>query len=539
MHYFFRAPSTSQPQHHRFVKGSYVYLYHAPSDRRSKLEIANHAGTPDQDAFYGYLDSIQYASYSYKHPTLCTIAVDQPQVNTQAEWHLPTWDERNEKKWAHKLHSLDIYLWTEKDAATLLGHLKAVLPHEKLDIRDAPAPRPAPPPEHRDSMSPIVQQLEKTAIGAQFPPRAGSTNSGQSLPGPPTPAASAGAAMPPPPHAQQSAPMAYNPAAPAAPEPIAHREKTPPPPDDGNGTGLTTAAKYDAIPAQPYSGLPQQYAQYPQHPQQTASSLQSTPQSSYFPGHQPSVGHPAGVQPMHAPPPPPPPQAAPPPRQSSFGSQASDHLASYPASTQYANYPSTAGFGPSVTSPGVTSPGAHQPSTPSAPPAYAGHTPMSSPGLPPPPPGHAPTMSQPQPQQHQIAGFSSYSYSPTQQPGAPSVQSPGQGQYNAGGGFTGATHSQLYRPTEEETAAHGGHKGKGHAQNQGQGKGKGQGYAQGQLEGYGQGYGPGQGQQAQAQARPQMGASMDSFEQKHRISERVGKVEKGVGAFLKRLDKAF
>jgi hypothetical protein len=41
------------------------------------------------------------------------------------------------------------------------------------------------------------------------------------------------------------APVAYNPAAPAAPEPIKHREKTPPPPDAENGTGLVAAGLAD------------------------------------------------------------------------------------------------------------------------------------------------------------------------------------------------------------------------------------------------------------------------------------------------------
>ncbi|KAI4120313.1 MAG: hypothetical protein LQ341_007561, partial [Variospora aurantia] len=41
-------------------------------------------------------------------------------------------------------------------------------------------------------------------------------------------------------------PLAYNPAAPPAPEPIKHREKTPPPPDaETEGTGLSAAAYND------------------------------------------------------------------------------------------------------------------------------------------------------------------------------------------------------------------------------------------------------------------------------------------------------
>lgn len=44
---------------------------------------------------------------------------------------------------------------------------------------------------------------------------------------------------------QDYKPLAYNPAAPPAPEPIKHREKTPPPPDVGPGGGLIAASGYD------------------------------------------------------------------------------------------------------------------------------------------------------------------------------------------------------------------------------------------------------------------------------------------------------
>ena len=52
VHYFY-GPPTENPPHHRFDKGSYVYLYENARQRRARLEIANHAGTPDQDAFDG------------------------------------------------------------------------------------------------------------------------------------------------------------------------------------------------------------------------------------------------------------------------------------------------------------------------------------------------------------------------------------------------------------------------------------------------------------------------------------------------------
>lgn len=52
VHYFF-SPPAYKPLHHRFDKGSYVYLYHNPMQHRGRIEIANYAGTPEQDAFAG------------------------------------------------------------------------------------------------------------------------------------------------------------------------------------------------------------------------------------------------------------------------------------------------------------------------------------------------------------------------------------------------------------------------------------------------------------------------------------------------------
>ncbi|KFX97413.1 hypothetical protein O988_04878 [Pseudogymnoascus sp. VKM F-3808] len=52
VHYFY-GPPTAKPPHHRFDKGSYLYLYENASQRRARIEVANSAGTPDQDAFDG------------------------------------------------------------------------------------------------------------------------------------------------------------------------------------------------------------------------------------------------------------------------------------------------------------------------------------------------------------------------------------------------------------------------------------------------------------------------------------------------------
>lgn len=365
-------------------------------------------------------------------------------------------------------------------------------------------------------MSPVVQLLERTAIGSQFLPRAESTTSAHSLPGPPTPAGTSSPAS----LAQQASPavMAYNPAAPAAPERIQYREKTPPPLDDGTGTGLGPVSKYDNLPVTQYAN-----AAVPSGHQ----SSQPTPQSAYFSGppqqahhqpqqvqhqHQASGGHLSGQPSVYSaaiPPPPPPssgpsphpqqqqptpgqytpsfagPPTSPPPHQQSFNRQSSytgvPQSHSQQPTTQYASY-SSSSFGPSIQSPGM-------PPTPSAPPAYALHQGLQSQGLPPPPPGGPPPQShtpQPSSLQHHHSfplqpqapthNYSAYNYTGAQQ--APPL--------NQHGAYTGDVHNQAYRPTEAE-AAHGHHK----PEKQGNGK----------------------------------------------LEERIGGVEKKVGGFLKRLDK--
>ncbi|GAB7358551.1 hypothetical protein MBLNU230_g2613t1 [Neophaeotheca triangularis] len=307
VHYFFSDPTT-KPQHHRFDRGSYVYVYQNLEQHTAKLEIANHAGTPEQDAFSGYLDRASI-KYSYKQPGVCGILVDGASMQGHSQWHLPSYNERNEQKYLYRIHSLDIYLWTERDGTALLGHLKNVMPADRMNIRDTPQAK-ASPAEHRDSMSPVVQQLEKASIGAQFPPRTESASTAQSLPGPPTPASTGASSTP-----QASAPMAYNPAAPPAPEPIAHREKTPPPPEDGNSAGLSGAPKqqYASTPAGGFPG-----------------SGQATPQQSYFTGPPSQSNNHPGASAFPGPPqrsasgsvpgsfPPPPPGGPSPSQQSSY-----------------------------------------------------------------------------------------------------------------------------------------------------------------------------------------------------------------------------
>lgn len=52
IHSYFEEPSP-KPIHHRFDKGSYLYVYHDATQHKSRIEVANNPGSPDQDAFNG------------------------------------------------------------------------------------------------------------------------------------------------------------------------------------------------------------------------------------------------------------------------------------------------------------------------------------------------------------------------------------------------------------------------------------------------------------------------------------------------------
>jgi hypothetical protein len=240
--------------------------------------------------------------YSYKQPTLFTITVQGRLLNSSpassppqdiSQWHLPAPDLHNDGRYIFRLHTVDMYFWTADDAGLFLDSLKRVLAPGQLRVLHAPAGHP----EHRDSMSPVVQQLEQAAIIAAPQPQSAQLQPQNQQPQQPQPqqqqpqqyqqyqqqpqqyqqqpqqyqqqqrsasisttqtAGSATAATAPahiapavsppsvstasPPPASAPTPLAYNPAAPAAPEPIAHREKTPPPIDGESGTGLKGVA---------------------------------------------------------------------------------------------------------------------------------------------------------------------------------------------------------------------------------------------------------------------------------------------------------
>ncbi|TQV96935.1 hypothetical protein V2A60_000427 [Cordyceps javanica] len=409
IHYFYGGEEV-KPRHHRFDKGSYVYLFENAHERRCRIEIANHAGTEDQDAFDGFLDQT-HVRYSYKQH--CMVSLTVAENVPQDEWHLPTYDPSNANKYHYKLHSLDIYFWTDKDALQFVNGVRRVLPPALVEVLDEPViVQPG-------AVSAVVQNLENVAISdPQYAERQHSATSTQQNGAAVPSSASTGLSMdnlppppPMPPHMQPQqqqqqqqqtkaptnfAPMAYNPAAPVAPEAVTHREKTPPPDEDPlNPLAVAVAYDYQGqpfTPAYPHSQFPPGVAS-PGFPPSGMASPRMVPPSFGGPPQQPGI-HRAQTMPVHA-------GLASPGLNSAFG-------ATIPGPPSFAPPPSAAQSPP-----------------PAPPPAQTQST----------PPAANATASPPPP----LGGYSNYSYSnPT----------PAQN-----GGLDYSIHQQVYRPTEVEMSA--------------------------------------------------------------------------------------
>ncbi|TGJ85709.1 hypothetical protein E0Z10_g3024 [Xylaria hypoxylon] len=388
IHYFY-GPPTSSPPHHRFDKGSYVYLFENASQRRARIEVANQPGTDDQDAFDGFLDRTQ-VRYSYKQQCLVSITVEgvSGPPTDPSQWHLPTYDPRNENKYHYKLHSLDIYFWTQADALRFVDGVRRVLPASQIEVADEPAPPPSHVHSHSQDMNPLVQKLEKAAISD---PRVQQQGFPFFVP-PPTTGSSGQNDSP-----QSFVPMAYNPAAPPEAERHQHREKTPPPEDDGHDPLVAALARDQAIPFSPG------YGQTTFSPPPGATGIPGPPSQTY-PGPMSPGLPPSGIGSPGLPPTP-------------YGNlQRSTTmpvtgLASPGLTSPYgAHFPGSPGFAPPPSlHPSATAPSQHHPTPP----------PVQSPGLPPPPPG----------------GYSQFNYN-----NAPRASL--NPEYNI--------HQQLYRPTEQE-----------------------------------------------------------------------------------------
>ncbi|KAJ5327439.1 hypothetical protein MYU51_018079 [Penicillium brevicompactum] len=447
IHYYFTEPTRRPlPYHHRFDKGSYLYIYHNAAQNKARIEIANNPGSPEQDAFCGHLDKV-HIRHSSQFPTLCTLTVEDstsPQqqhypsdVSTQHEWRLPSGDPRAESKDFRdfpRLHTLDIYFWGVEDSTQFLDAAVLLLSSSQVETDREPAPQQEQP------MSSVVQQLENVAVSdpAYQNGQTPNSRSGQTAEAPtfqPPPQISSFPPPPPsgPPAEQQSstgpspveekkdpasfAPLPYNPAAPAAPEPIQHREKTPPPEDGMTGTGLAAAVAAD-------NGIP------------------------YTPPNQTIGGAGVGVY------------ASPPPSNQGPGLQ-------YAGPPAYTSPPPSAGLQHSnsfsAVQPSTQSPAMAAPSYPQSFISGQGHpnSRQGSMSFAPPPQdpnahlfdrqvyGGAQSQTPPQHQATPLGGYSNYSYNRTS---AQNAQPQPQQLQRAGSEYD--IHSQVYRPTEIEAGHH-------------------------------------------------------------------------------------
>lgn len=369
--------------------------------------------------------------------------------------------------------------------------MRRLLPAHQLEfpeLEEEPEPEPAQikgPENVANPMSPVVQNLEHMAVSDPAYNGQSRNPQSQSAVSPVSSFASHNIPPPPPPQAVHSpspalsdlsqpgrhsavdnkpqpsfTPMAYNPAAPPAPEPIAHREKTPPPEDGDTGTGLAHAAKHDQgyVPGPPAGGY-----QIGQGPPVTFGSGYAAPPPPQQPGYNP---HGSG----YVSPPPPPSTTAvyTPSPQSQFSpiqgqrNSASSNTPSFgppPAQSQNNRNPRhsvaaetyvpsespqqpivTPGsqFYQSLSSTSGSKPLAHvQPQYPDYLASGGPHAPAS---VIPPPPGTQ-SFSGPPQQQPPVGGYSTYDYRTQSQ------RPPSQGNaYDV--------HQQLYRPTEAEASAH-------------------------------------------------------------------------------------
>ncbi len=397
---------------------------------------------------------------SHKHPTLVTLTVDgcqghgedtsPPIQYPEHHWRLPNTDPRNEGKFLFRLHTLDIYFWTDEDAYSFVEIVGKQSRQEQLEILDAPD-------THEQAMSPVVQQLETIAIQDPAYHNGQSRSSRPSiLSFSPPPSIDRQAREIPKAEAKEDyKPLAYNPAAPPAPEPIRHREKTPPPPDSETGTGLTAAAYHDET----QTAIPLISKQ--------SSSLSTSP----FGNAQPPHGYVSPPQqdhrvsgPSYLPPAPPVPPSS--------GGNAS----SYIGALTYSSPPQSSGNSPAP-HPKLTTTSFSPPPQDSKAHLYGKDL-----GLPESPAteilGNSYIAGPPQPLQHlqpQYADYLETRHQPQKPEGGYSDYQYNQPQqYNKHHSHANEydVHNQVYRPTDEEAQAHK-HKHRKHSESQpGQSSGK-------------------------------------------------------------------
>lgn len=341
-----------------------------------------------------------------------------------------------------------------------MNSVEKMLEPQQVEILD----RPNAPEPHEHLMSPVVQKLENVAIEDSAYRDGKTRNSRPAAPTfspPPTVPSHESEDAPRSKDPESYKPLAYNPAAPPAPEPIKHREKTPPPPEaETEGTGLSAAAYSDHTQSvSPFSQPAHGTLSQPPYPTSTQPPAFSSPQQygglfatpspfAGLSGLSPASGGHAGSMSSI---PPPPPQSG---RVSSISSA---HAPSRAASTQQHGVSSVTSQQTAFSPP---------PRDPNAQ-FFGGNKPLDSPTaeiL-----GNSYVGPPPQPLQHLQPQYADYLASRAQQAPQGQAQQPG-------GGYSDHTysqphrhhhhhhsnqpdgdydvHGQVYRPTEQEAKYH-------------------------------------------------------------------------------------
>ena len=387
-------------------------------------------------------------------------SASSPSTQTEGHyWRLPSTDPRDEGKFLFRLHTIDLYFWTPHDAQTFIDAARKTLQEEQLDIATPPAPAP-----HAEVMSPVVQQLESIAISDPAYHNGQTRNSRTASIASPLPQSAN-------PVKEDSAkrddadftPLAYNPAAPPAPEVIKLREKTPPPSEAVAGTGLAAAAYHDQM----QTLGPQGHGGYMTPPPGTfhLPPGNSGPQQSYNSSVYGS----------------PPPSTAytPSPTVSTPGNRASS-VSSFPPPPTKSTGASSNPYIPQNAPPNNSSTTSPQPtSSASVPPPAKFHAHLYAPGITPMESpatqilGDSYVAGPPQPLQHLQPQYADYLASQPQPPepaGGYSDYQYEQPSRHHSRSHDNSIHSQVYRPTEEEAHSHGKHKPSGAGPGQQPGK---------------------------------------------------------------------
>ncbi|KAI5294215.1 hypothetical protein KEM55_006727, partial [Ascosphaera atra] len=138
--------------------------------KTTRIEVANKPGKPEQDFFFGSLET-SYLDSRDEFPTRCTLLASRDpealaekfQDNPDSqEWLLPMVGGVQDRRGAARLRALDMYFWTLEDAMRFYEGLKTAL--HSLQVNFEPLDTQL----REERVSPAVEKLEGLAIS--YPP---------------------------------------------------------------------------------------------------------------------------------------------------------------------------------------------------------------------------------------------------------------------------------------------------------------------------------------------------------------------------------